>query len=137
MPDEILQAHIKTRVSYQSKSDKDEALWRGTVQGLITYDIAKTYMDVLSYNGAVQKIDATVPPVDQLTYFLIKLDEVDSGQLLRVFANEWILAGSLVTVDQQVTVSIDVYDLNTNAHEDILTVLKAGGYPNAKIKSIV
>lgn len=136
MSDVVTESMINTLISFQSKNATDDIVWRGTVMGLITYPIARTYMDVVSYHGAVQQADPLIAAKEDLSYFLIKLDDVETTPLM-VFASEWILESSLEAINQQVKVRLDVWDLATNSpHTDILTILRANGYKYVKIVSI-
>lgn len=135
MADTVTEAMIGTLVKFTSKNETDDVVWTGTVLGLVTYKIARTYGDVVSYRAAVVQVDDAVPAVEDLSYFLIQLDDVE-GKPVMVFASEFIETGSLESVNQRVTVLLEVYDLADNTHTDILTVLRANGYRGARILSV-
>ena len=135
MTDVVTEAMIGTKIKFLSKNETDEVVWTGTVLGLVTYKIARTYGDVVSYRAAVAQVDELIAAVEVLNYFIIQLDDVE-GTPVMVFASEFISAGSLEAIDQQVTVLLEVYDLATNTHTDILTVLRANGYRGCRIVSV-
>ena len=120
--------YIGHMVSFQSKSTKDATTWRGKVDGIVSYNIARQYGDVISYNAAVQNSDPDVPNVEDLTYFVFALDNGEGDVQLRVFANEWILDSSFHILDEKVPIRVTVYDAPENDHANIITVLKAAGY---------
>ena len=123
------------KISFQSKYSKDTTLWKGTVVGTATYAYAKLNADVLSYYSYVKKEDSTIGDVDTLSYFIIILDNDSSVQQTHVFANEWISSGTLQVIEEDITVTIEVYDTETANHNNIISVLKSAGY-KAVIKSI-
>lgn len=136
MAEVVTQAMINTKISFQSKNPADDVVWTGTVLALMTYEAAKSYGDIVAYRGAVAIADPTIDTVENLNYFLLRLDEVD-GQPRKIFASEFILDGSLEAIDQRVIVVLHVYDLSTNDHSAILTPLKANGYPSCSIAGVI
>ena len=135
MSDVVTEAMINTKISFLSKNETDDVVWTGTVLGLVTYKIAKTYGDVVSYRAAVAQVDELIPAVEELSYFIIQLDDVE-GTPSKIFASEFISEGSLEAIDQQVTVLIELRDLATNTHTDVLTILRANGYRGCRIISV-
>jgi len=135
VPEVVTDAMIDTKISFLSKHPNDDVVWTGTVLGLVTYPIAKSYTDVVSYRGAVLAVDPLIPAVDILNYFLLRLDDVE-GQPIYAFASEFIVDASLEALDPRVVVTIRVYDLASNIHTDILDVLRANGYRNCNIANV-
>ncbi len=120
---------IGQTISYLSKNTNDQVAWEGKLEGLVTAAIAQNFSDVVSYNSAVRLSDPTVSTdLTVLNFFIITLAN-NTGPVQRyAFAEEWILAGSLSVVSQQVAVSVIVYDSPLSNHSQILTVLRAAGY---------
>lgn len=136
MPDYVTDALVGTRIRFQSKNDKDSVSWRGIVIGVGKYALARAYGNHVPYHEAVKKNDPDVGALEDLTFFIIQLDDSPiDGITTRAFANDWILPGSFEAIDERVRVVVEIYDLPTNNHNNIRTVLEAAGY-KAIIKSI-
>ena len=136
MPQTITINEVGKKVTFNSKNVGDTTIYSGEITGIISHSVAATYSDLVSYNGTVRKVDADIANPDELSYFLMSIEDV-SGDATRVFANEWISAGSLKVLDLRAIVTLEVYDLKTNKpHTNILDILKASGYTNAKITKI-
>lgn len=136
MVDYVTEAMIGTKVTFTSLNPNDAVVWNGTVLGLVTYAVAKSYGDMVSYRGAVLQADPTIDVVEDLHYFIIQLDEVE-GQPQMVFASEFITPGSLAALNLRETVNIAVSDFAANNHNDILDILRAAGYTSCRITSVV
>lgn len=120
-------------VSFTSKSSSDPNHYYGKIEGFVTYDVAKSLVDVITYNSAVQTADITIPSVDQLSYVMIKLleqpiDGIGKDKYMIPFAEEWIDLTSLVIIETNQSAIIKVHEITTLNVNDLLNYLRAGGY---------
>ncbi len=116
-------------ITFKSKNATDLVTWRGTLESSGTYRSIKGYMsDPRAYNEAARQTDPSIPSdITELHYFLITVDNNATSPQIVVFAEEWILPGSLVKIDlaKQVTLKIDD---PLNDTQKILSLLAEGGY---------
>lgn len=118
---------VNKRVTFTSKNVADPVVWIGKIAGVINYDTARRFGDVLSYNASVQHSDSAVGDASVNTYFILALDIDANGQSsTQVFANEWISTFSVI--DDTTVVSLDVYDINATGKDAIITLLRSAGY---------
>lgn len=123
---------LGTIITFRSKNPTDTVLWRGSLLAKVTYDIAKAYENPAAFHQGVRQVDQTVPlDVKDLTYFIIKVDNDQSVATTKIYAQEWILPGSLsvVSVGNKVRLQVDDPKNNTQL---ILSILANAGY-SAKI----
>lgn len=124
-------AHIGKRVLFQSKNTKDKVNWRGTLIGTGTLSLVQQYGNLAAYHEAVKKTDPELPSLQDCNFFIVILDDVPAdgdSQKTRAFANEWIVPGSYEPIIEKVRVVVEVYDLPTNNHAQIITALHNQGY---------
>ena len=131
----VIPDHKGKIVTFRSKSATssipgvvDTVIWRGRVEGLVSYQIAKGYMDLVNYQSQIRKVDPSVPDIEDLDYFLITLDNQSATVQTIVFANEWIEAGSFAVIQDKSKYTIEVYDAPEGDPRDIINVLKTAGY---------
>jgi len=118
---------IGKKVSFTSKSITDPTSWVGVVRGVVDYDTARRFGDVLSYNAAVQQADSTVGTAEHHTYFIINLDVPSEGSpATQIFSNEWVDTFSII--DDVEVFTIDVYDIPSLGRDHIINVLKSAGF---------
>lgn len=115
------------KITFTSKSPNDTTVWRGTVEAVGGINFARSIYNPIPYNAAVRKVDPTIGEVEDLTYFLITLDNNSSEVQTRIFANEWIASNSLTVIDEVAEITIKVYDSENNPAK-ILALLKAANY---------
>lgn len=121
-------------ISFRSKRATDTVTWKGTLESVGTYRSIKDRMNPSSYNEGVRQVDPSVPSdVTLLTYFLITVDNDATTPTMQVFADEWIVPGSLYVISpgSQVTVVVDDPKQDPTA---IVSLLASAGY-SSKIVS--
>ena len=97
-------------ISFRSKDPSDLVDWRGTLESTGTFRSVRGYGDPRAQNERVRQVDPTVPSdVTELNFFLITVDNKSSAPQIYLFAEEWIVPGSLqkVALASQVSVRID------------------------------
>ena len=124
---------INQKVSFISKNATDSSSYVGTIMGMVSYAIAGTYGDVVSYNAAVQKADNTVGNANTLNYFLIALDNGQTQPTIIVFADEWIANGSFDVIQQAAIYTFNIYDIPAKGLAQIQAVLQSSGYNAVQI----
>lgn len=115
-------------ITFRSKRADDTVVWRGTLEARGGYRFARGYGDPAAYNAAVRQVDNTVPSdPTALTYFVITVDNDATTPTQMVFAEEWIISGSLTVLlpGNKVTIQVDDPAGNTNA---IIALLASAGY---------
>lgn len=124
-------------VSFRSKNSSDTTVYSGVIDGVVSYNMASKMCDVISYNAAVRQADPTVSSdPTALNYFVIKLDNTTGPQTDYIFAVEWIVDGSWTLTDLATIVTIEVSDLPTADHTQILALLRSGNYNNCRITNV-
>ena len=119
---------IGTMVTFRSKNANDTVVWQGTLEGIVTYSVARAYLDPRSYNEAVRQTDNTVSSdVTTLTYFIITVDNQASSPTTLVFADQWISPGSLAEISLGNQVTLIVTDTKNNP-QLIVSILANLGY---------
>jgi hypothetical protein len=116
-------------ITFRSKNANDPTIWRGTLEiPTGTYKSIRRYGNPAAENQAVRQTDPTVPTDETtLTYFLITVDNDSTEKTERVFAQEWIQAGSLVVINPGNKVTLIVDDPN-NDPLMIVSLLASAGY---------
>lgn len=115
-------------ISFRTKNPNDTVNWQGTLEAIGTLRAVQTYGNPAPYNEAVRQSDPSVPSdLSSLTYFLITVDNDSTSPTLSVFADEWILPGSLneISLGNQVKLLVDDPKKDTQA---ILSLLASAGY---------
>ena len=118
-----------TTFQFRSKDPDDTTQWIGNLESPIcSYNIARSYMNPAAYNEAVIMVDNTVPSdVTLLNYFILTVANNSEEPTLQVFAQEWILPGSLSVISSVNTVKLIVKD-PLNDPQAIVSLLASGGY---------
>lgn len=131
----VLPEHRGRTITFRSKSATgtipgvvDNVIWRGRMEGLVSYQVAKNYMDLISYQNQILKVDPSIPAVEDLDYFLITLDNGSAVVQTIVFANEWIEPGSFAVIQDMKKYVIDVYDAPDGDVREVIALLKTAGY---------
>jgi hypothetical protein len=120
---------IGDKIRFRSKNLSDETVWVGTLLSRGSYRGYKAFLsNPIPYNNAVRQVDATVTSdVTELTYFMVEIDNGAENPVTRIFANEWITAGSLSVITEGVskTIKVDIPDGNI---ENVVALLASAGY---------
>jgi hypothetical protein len=120
---------IDSIVKFDSLHTDDETMWKGKIIGKVKYDIAKSYPQVVPYYMDIKKNNPEIPSIENLEYFIIKLDDDGTGSdIYRAFAEEWIVPGSLITIDVSSKRTIDIYGISETEFADIVEMIKIRGY---------
>lgn len=120
---------IDNIVKFNSLHTDDETIWKGKIIGKVRYDIAKSYPQVIPYYMDIKKNNPDIPSIENLDYFIIKLDnDGTESDVLRVFAEEWIIPGSLITIDVVSKRTMNIYGIPENDFNDIVEIVKIRGY---------
>lgn len=127
---------IKQDIKFKSLSDHDTVAWEGTVAGFLNYDAAKTMEDILPYYREAKKAITDLPPIEELTFFILKLDENTAITKYRVFALEYIDPSTLRIQDVHSDLYFKVYATPESEVPTIITLLKAHGYNCSQVTSI-
>jgi hypothetical protein len=126
MVDEI---NINNMVKFNTLHTDDETIWKGKVVGRITYDIARSYNHVLSYYMDIKKNNPNIGNMEELNYFLIELDNDNTNETTyRVFAEEWIVPGSLILIDTLSKREIRIFGITDTEFNDIVESIQIRGY---------
>lgn len=115
--------------TFTSINPNDQIVWDGICEGIVTYNVAKKFTDLVSYNAAVRQVNPAIP--SDLTlhqYVLITLSDAQGNQTQEAFSTYWMTPGSFAIVSQDVSVNVVVYDPATSDHTGILVALRAAGY---------
>jgi len=126
----ISDAVIGSVIAFKSKAANDNNNYIGKVIGFTTYEVAKSYTDIFTYNANVQSIDNTVPDTELLEFMLIQLHEAIDGstKYLIPFAKSWILESSFDIISSNRKVDVTVYDADATNAQDIIDLLKAANF---------
>lgn len=133
----VTQANKGQTVQFLSKSASDDVLYTGTVEGMVSSDVASMFFDIQSYNESVIQSDSTVSSdLSALDFFLLRITNTDaSSSSLIAFANEWIKGGSLAVVNQTVQYTFIVYDTPGSDPSQIVRLLIDSGYKAALVST--
>ena len=119
---------IGSMITFRSKRETDTVVWRGVLEGKVSYLIARGYEDPRSYNEAVRQSEPTIPSdVTLLDYFLVTLDNSAEVKETKAFAQEWIESGTLAIINPGNKVTILVQDPLSNPNQ-IVSLLASAGY---------
>lgn len=124
----VTQSNINQQVTFTSKNATDATTYVGTIVGAISYVVAASFGDIVSYTAAVQKIDNTVGAANTLNYFLISLSNGQSTPTILPFANEWIANGSFSVIQNTTIYNFNIYDLKNQGVSALMTLLQANGF---------
>lgn len=128
MPLSVKDIEPDSMITFRSKNANDPTIYRGVLEMVGTYKAIRGYCNPAAENQAVRQSDPTVPSDETtLTYFLITIDNDASQKTERVFAEEWILSGTLAVIDPGNKVTIRVDDPK-NDPLLIVSLLGSAGY---------
>jgi len=129
--------NINDVITFSSKSLNDDNVYYGKVISKCSFDLAKTYGDVVAmYNNV--SLDANEPalgPIDTLNYILLRLMEngTNEEKFIIPFALEWMDTVSLVSERKRMTIT--VFDADVGDSAAILAALKSIG-KIAKVENV-
>jgi hypothetical protein len=117
-------------ISFRSKAVNDNNFYYGKVNGKVSSDIAVNYADIYTYNTSVQSADPAVQSVDTQTFLIMRLIEpVDnSTKYVIPFSLDWINEATLNIIASNKTALIKVYEVDNNNVQDVINLLKTGGF---------
>ena len=114
-------------VRFHTLNNKETQLIQSTVIGMIGYEQAKGYGDILNYHQEVLTSQPTagLPSTPEAyTFMLLK----DHQGIVRVMAPDWIQEASFEEVDSVNIIDIKVYGIPSQNKQDILNLLRDNGY---------
>lgn len=116
-------------ISFQTKHSNDNVTYKGKIQGICGYAIAKNYGDIVGYHANVKKVDPSQGDLSTLTFLLIQLvDPKTDKPVLRVFATSWITEGSFTILDEASAITLKIYNIDGSDISDVIASLTARGY---------
>lgn len=115
-------------VTFRSKNATDLVQWQGVLEATGTYRSIRDRFNPAAYNAGVRQVDSAVPQdVTLLTYFMITINNNSEQSAMMVFADEWIVPGTLNIINMSKQVKITVDDPKDNP-QAILSLLASAGY---------
>lgn len=115
-------------IIFQSKNPNDTVVWKGKLEGKVSYKLARQQDNPAPYNTAVRQVDNSVSANEaELTYFIITVDNGADVPPLQVFADEWIQPGSLQVINPANKVKLLVTD-QYNDSARVISALANAGY---------
>lgn len=122
-------ANIGDTISFRSKHAHDNVLYKGKLLAIVSYPIAKSYTDLISYHNSVRKVDPDIDELSILNYFIVELDTTTSDKpKTRAFAYEWIEDGSFTIIDEAESKTLKIYNITDANMKDLVDSLKSQGY---------
>ena len=130
---------VNQSYTFRSKNANDPTVYTGVITGICAYSEALKYDNLVALNQACRATDPTIPAdVSTIPYFFsFRLSNTTGTQTDYIFAPDWIVDGSFTLIDQTSSVTVLVMDAQTADHTQIVEVLRAAGYTNSRIVSVV
>ncbi len=118
-------------VVFQTKNERDQTTYRGVLKGqYMDYSVATDLQDIDAYHQDIQRADPNVRDAVACNYFIVDIipasPEVQSKRL--VFADEWILPGTLTVVEVDLIMTYQVHAPITTKPSEIINLLKSAGF---------
>jgi hypothetical protein len=132
MTNNITTPQLNDTITFRTKHAYDNILYKGKVTSICNYNTAKSYGDLISYHSTVLKSDASIGPLESLTYLLIELDNdimvsLQTTQKVRVFAIDWIEEGSLTILNESASRIIKIFNIDDTLFDDTVESLRSRG----------
>jgi hypothetical protein len=130
MPNTLPQ--LNDTITFRTKHAYDNILYKGKVTSICNYNTAKSYGDLVSYHATILKSDPTIDPLESLIYLIIELDRdvmdtLQTTQKVRVFAIDWLEDGSLTILNEAVSRTIRIYNIDDTLFDDTVESLRSRG----------
>lgn len=120
--EDITKLTVGDRIRFKTKAVHDNVYWSGTVTAICGYDVARQFggqnLDI--YYQDVKRIDSTLRPAENLTYFILKTTLADGTNTSEVFAVEWVDISTFEYVESTGYKDIRIYGIDNNKIKDVL-----------------
>jgi hypothetical protein len=120
--EDITKLAVGDRIRFKTKAVHDNVYWSGTVTAICGYDVARQFggqnLDI--YYHDVKRIDGTLRPAENLTYFILKTTLADGTNTSEVFAVEWVDISTFEYVESTRYRDIRIYGIDNNKIKDVL-----------------
>ena len=120
--EDISKLAVGDRIRFKTKAVHDNVYWSGTVTAICGYDVARQFggqnLDI--YYRDVKRIDSTLRPAENLTYFILKTTLADGTNTSEVFAVEWVDISTFEYVESTRYRDIRIYGIDNSKIKDVL-----------------
>ena len=120
--EDITKLAVGDRIRFKTKAVHDNVYWSGTVTAICGYDDARQFggqnLDI--YYQDVKRIDSTLRPAENLTYFILKTTLADGTNTSEVFAVEWVDISTFEYVESTRYRDIRIYGIDNSKIKDVL-----------------
>lgn len=120
--EDITKLAVGDRIRFKTKAVHDNVYWSGTVTAICGYDVARQFggqnLDI--YYQDVKRIDSTLRPAENLTYFILKTTLADGTNTSEVFAVEWVDISTFEYVESTRYRDIRIYGIDNSKIKDVL-----------------
>ena len=120
--EDITKLAVDDRIRFKTKAVHDNVYWSGTVTAICGYDVARQFggqnLDI--YYQDVKRIDSTLRPAENLTYFILKTTLADGTNTSEVFAVEWVDISTFEYVESTRYRDIRIYGIDNSKIKDVL-----------------
>ena len=123
---------IRQKITFKCLNASDPVQYTGIIEGISSYSGVKDRTDLLPYYQGVKKSIPTMSPIEELSYFVIRIEQAGKSTTI-VRAKEWIDPASLSIVSTTSNVDIRVYGRTTEEATAIIELLNSHGYKAAVI----
>lgn len=124
--EDISKLAVGDRIRFKTKAVHDNVYWSGTVTAICGYDVARQFggqnLDI--YYQDVKRIDSTLRPAENLTYFILKTTLADGTNASEVFAVEWVDISTFEYVESTGYRDIRIYGVDGSKINDILGTIQ-------------
>ena len=123
---------LRQKITFNCMNASDPTQYTGIIESIASYSAVKDKVDLLPYYQGVKKIITDMPPIEELSYFVLRIEQ-DNKSTVIVRAKEWINPSSLAIVSSTSNVDIRVYGRTPEEATAIIDLLNAHGYKAAVI----
>lgn len=120
--EDISKLAVGDRIRFKTKAVHDNVYWSGTVTAICGYDVARQFggqnLDI--YYQDVKRIDSTLRPAENLTYFILKTTLADETNTSEVFAVDWVDISTFEYVESTGYKDIRIYGIDNSKINDVL-----------------
>lgn len=129
---DINSLQLNQQISFKTQHMSDNTVYEGIIVGFYTYDVAKTYYDLVPYYQVVKKSLPNIAPIETLTYFMLQYTQGDKKAIF-VCAKEWVLLSSLKIIELNQKFDIRIYNQPETEVQTILELLQSHGYSCTRV----
>lgn len=121
------QISVGMTIMFKTTSMHDNVVYKGSVESLCSYDIARRFTDVDLFYQHIGKVMSDIPPKELEKYFLLKFKTGDTIET-RAFGISWVDPSTLQEVKENTHVDIRVHDIDERIAGELLTYINSLGY---------